>query len=56
MFYLLLFIGFKNYRLRPPGGGFEAVRIFCRQKGSWGSSFRDFVRMSFWTVFYSDLW
>jgi len=32
----LLFLGFKNYRLRPHRQGFEAVRTFCEQKGSWG--------------------
>jgi len=43
----LLFLGFKNYRLRPHGEGFEAVRTFFGQRESWGSIFRDFVRMSF---------
>jgi len=48
-----VFLGFKNYRLRPHGNGFEAVRTFSGQRRSWGSMFCDFVRMCFWTVHFS---
>jgi len=38
---------FKNYKLRSHGEGFEAVRTFCGQRGSWNLIFCDFVLMSF---------
>jgi len=51
----LLFLGFKNYRLRSHEEGLEAVGTFCGQGGSWESNFRDFVLMSFWTALYLHL-